>query len=179
MAGEGRSISTPTAIHPSSSAGPDASQYAPVDAPNPPPSPTESGPAAESLLSYKHTSTKPVSALESGSRPKETEPGLTAATSGPSDSDVNYDPGYTDNDNLCETCHCLLEPDRKLDGWKVEVEQYYDNSRRYETLIYRCKLTSKDTTDMTWPDNLKSSLFNDECPLCRELLCSVENEIIS
>ncbi|KAK3500382.1 heterokaryon incompatibility protein-domain-containing protein [Neurospora hispaniola] len=169
---EGLPVSTPTAAHHPSSSGPDASQNAPVDAPNAPPSPTESGPAAESLLSPKRTSTQLGSALESGSRPKQTEPSPTATAGDPSGDDVNYDPGYTDNDNLCETCHCLLEPDLELEGWEVKVEQSSPSN-------YRRKVTSKDTTILTWSGNLKNSLFNDKCPLCRELLCGFDNEVIS
>ncbi|EGO60115.1 hypothetical protein NEUTE1DRAFT_36552, partial [Neurospora tetrasperma FGSC 2508] len=169
---KGLPISTPTAVHHPSSAGADIGQNAPVDVPNAPPSPTESGPAAESLLSPNRTPTQLGSALELGSRPKQTEPSPTATASDPSGGDVNYDPGYTDNDNLCETCHCLLEPDLELEGWEVEVEQRLPSR-------YHCKLTSKDTTNMTWSGNLKSSLFNDKCPLCRELLCGFENEIVS
>ncbi|KAK3493647.1 heterokaryon incompatibility protein-domain-containing protein [Neurospora crassa] len=171
---KGLHISTPTAVHHPSSAGADIGQNAPVDAPNAPPLPTESGPAAESLLSPKPTSTQLGSALEAGNLSEPTGYSPTATAGDPSGDDVNYDPGYTDNDNLCETCHCLLEPDLELEGWEVKVEQDYDESSPY----YHCQLTSKDTTNITWSGNLESNLFDDKCPLCRELLCNFKNERI-
>ncbi|EAA26648.1 HET-domain-containing protein [Neurospora crassa] len=172
MAGEGLSVSTPTAVHNPSSSGPDASQNAPVDAPNAPPSPTESGPAVESLLSPKRTSTQLSSTLEPGNLSEPTGYSPTATAGDPSGDDVNCDPGYTDNDNLCETCHYLVEPDLELEGWEVEVKQFSPSN-------YRCKFTSKDTTNMTWSGNVKNSLFNDKCPLCRELLYGFKYEINS
>lgn len=177
MAGEGLSVSTPTEVRPPSSAGPAgiglSSQNASVAALNAPRPPTESGPAAdcaESRLSPKWTFTQLGSALESDSLPENTQPSPTHAASDSSGSD-DYDPGYTDNDDLCETCQFLLEPGPVCEGWEVE---FHGKQPEFTFPIWIL------TTKITWSDNLMTSLFADYCPLCYELrwnMRRIDNEL--
>ncbi|KAK1775167.1 heterokaryon incompatibility protein-domain-containing protein [Copromyces sp. CBS 386.78] len=162
MAEEDLSVSVPTKVPPQTSTGflgiSLSSQNAPVAAPNAPRQPTELGSAARSGLSDEWNGTDIHAAPDSDNHPWRPQPRSSEAASNP-------DAGYTDNDDLCDTCRFLVQPRPACEGWEVKYREKTPTNDPYWSL----------TTRMTWSENLMASLFDEYCPLCDELCYSMSS----
>ncbi|KAK3948511.1 heterokaryon incompatibility protein-domain-containing protein [Pseudoneurospora amorphoporcata] len=147
MAEEDLSVSVPTKVPPQTSTGflgiSLSSQNAPVAAPNAPRQPT---------LSDEWNGTDIHAAPDSDNHPWRRQPRSSEAASNP-------DAGYTDNDDLCDTCRFLVQPRPACEGWEVKYHEKTGTSDPSLNL----------TTTMTWSENLMASLFVEHCPVCKEL----------
>lgn len=159
---------SPTGIRPPSFADPvgnsPSRQNAPVAALNVHCSATGSGLAAELPWSPTCTFNQLGSTIESGSLPDHNQSDQTAAAN-ESSAGHDSDPGYTDNDNLCNTCRFLLEPRPACEGWEVKHCEEGPHGRGPNWSL---------TAKMTWTENLRTTLLDEDCPLCSELYQSME-----
>ena len=112
--------------------------------------------------------------LAARSRPPESPPSKPTEASNTLKGSKNHAPGYTDNDALCGICTCLLNTRLRLEG--AEMKVINDTELKFRPkfeVIDRHRFEYKCTTRVAWSATLKSTLFDDKCPLCQELFAAI------